>query len=104
MPNHITRPLESRAIFGTQSYTAQNKGYIFRDQSSSSRVDRLKRQAQTAYDRSQPTNGLVVKRDDVNSRLDALNRTRAGGYVPPPKARGGVSEVSAAIVAGKKHP
>ena len=87
MPNKITNLADSLQIFGIQPYTAQNKSYIFRDQSSSSRVERIKQAAITANKLAQPTNGIIVKKDEKNSRLDALSRVRGGGYVVPPKVR-----------------
>ena len=101
MPNKITSPMDSLQIFGTKSYTAQNKGHIFRDQSASSRVEKIKLAALTANKRSQPANGIVVKKDDKNSRLDALSRVRGGGYVVPPKVRNANTEVTHTIVSGK---
>jgi hypothetical protein len=101
MPNKIPSPMDSLQIFGTKPYTAQNKGHIFRDQSSSSRVEKIKLAALTANKRSQPTNGIVIKKDDKNSRLDALSRVRGGGYMVPPKVRHTNDEVSKTIVTGK---
>jgi len=101
MPNKITSPMDSLQIFGTKTYTAQNKGHIFRDQSSSSRVEKIKLAALTANKRSQPTNGIVIKKDDKNARLDALSRVRGGGYMVPPKVRHTNDEVSKTIVTGK---
>jgi len=93
--------MNSLQIFGVQSYTAQNKGHIFRDQSSSSRVEKIKLAALIANKRSQPTNGLVIKKDEKNSRLDALSRVRGGGYMVPPKVHHTNTEVTHTIVTKK---
>lgn len=59
-----------------------NKSAIFCDQSSSSRMEQLKHRALDAYKLSQPKSGPVKNETEKNSRLDAITRVRAGGYVP----------------------
>jgi hypothetical protein len=61
------------------------KANIFSDHSAGSRLERLKWKAATGFDKSQPKNGIVVKKDDNMSRLTALSRVRAGGYMVHPK-------------------
>ena len=67
---------------GMGTLSTMNKSAIFGDQSSSSRVEQLKHQALNAYKLSQPKSGPVKNETEKNSRLDAITRVRAGGYVP----------------------
>jgi hypothetical protein len=68
---------------GMGTVQSMNKSAVFGDQSSSSRVDQLRNQALNAYKLSQPKSGPVKNEKEKNSRLDAITRVRAGGYVPP---------------------
>lgn len=70
--------------FGQQVLTSVKKTSLFSDQSAGSRMDRLKTNAAAKYEQSQPKNGLVIKKDDNRTRLSALTKTRAGGYVVHP--------------------
>ena len=73
-------PTTTMGLGITQS---MNKSTLFGDQSSSSRVERLKNEALLSYKLSQPKSGPVKNETEKNSRNDALTRVRAGGYVPP---------------------
>ena len=67
---------------GMGTVPGMNKSAIFCDQSSSSRMEQLKHRALDAYKLSQPKSGPVKNETEKNSRLDAITRVRAGGYVP----------------------
>ena len=84
MNNH-NQGISKQRIFGQQVIANQSKGNIFCDQSAGSRLDRLKQKAMINYSKSQPRNGIIVKKDDKRSINEALTRVRAGGYVPHPK-------------------
>lgn len=56
---------------------------VFQDQTSSSRVARIKANALQSFKLSQPKSGPVKNEKEVNSRNDALTRVRAGGYMVP---------------------
>jgi hypothetical protein len=58
---------------------------VFQDQTSSSRVARIKANALQSYKLSQPKSGPVKDEKEVNSRTHALTRVRAGGYMVPLK-------------------
>ena len=109
MVNHNPNPLSSMLHFGfssgqragslqqltpesaSRSYEfgpmAADKGNLFRDQSSSSRVERLKQSAMAKVKASHPKSGFVKFEHDKNSRLDALTRVRSGGAVVPQQVR-----------------
>lgn len=70
---------------GLGTISGGNKSYLLSDQSSSSRIERVRKDALLKYKQTQPTSGPVKNETEKNSRLDALNRVRAGGYVPSPK-------------------
>ena len=62
-----------------------NKCNLFSDQSSSSRVNKLKRDA-INLSASFPNSGLLHKNNtEHNSVINALSRVRGGGYVVPSK-------------------
>jgi hypothetical protein len=66
--------------------TSFNKSNLFLDQTPSSRVAKLKSQALQAEKHAYAKTGYPVKNEtERNSRIDALTRVRAGGYVVPPK-------------------
>lgn len=65
-------------------HTRKNES-TFHDQSSSSRVARIKANALQSFKLSQPPSGPVKNEKEVNSRNNALTRTRAGGYMVPKK-------------------
>jgi hypothetical protein len=61
------------------------KSNLFSDQSSSSRVDKLKRAA-ISESALVHNSGILNKNNiDQNSRTNALSRVRGGGYSVPPK-------------------
>jgi len=80
-------PFSSSTSMGLGTVASMNKGHVFGDQSGSSRVDRLRNRALLAHKLSQPKSGPVKNEREKNSRLEALTRTRAGGYVAPPKVQ-----------------
>lgn len=56
---------------------------VFQDQTSSSRVARIKANALQSFKLSQPKSGPVKNEKEVNTRNNALTRVRAGGYMVP---------------------
>ena len=99
MVNHNPNPLSSMLHFGFSSGPgALDKGNLFRDQSSSSRVERLKQAAMAKVKASHPKSGFVKFEHEKNTRLDALTRVRSGGAVVPQQVRHTNSLVTNAII------
>ena len=75
-------------LFAATSYTktsSTKNQAVFQDQTSSSRVARIKANALQSFKLSQPKSGPVKDEKEVNSRTHALTRVRAGGYMVPSK-------------------
>ena len=82
-PNFFFNNGSPSTTMGLGTTQSMNKSTLFGDQSSSSRVERLKNNALREYKLSQPKSGPVKNETERNSRNDALTRVRAGGYMPP---------------------
>jgi hypothetical protein len=59
------------------------KSNLFHDQSSSSRIERIKQNTLDTIKLSNPQN--LKNNTDKNSTFNALARVRNGGYIVPPK-------------------
>ena len=68
-------------VFGQQVITSVKKTNLFTDKSAGSRLERLKLNAALKFQQSQPKTGIIVKKDDNHSRVNAITRVRAGGYM-----------------------
>lgn len=70
------------ASSGIREMSTKNQS-VFQDQTSSSRVARIKANALESFKLSQPKSGPVKNEKEVNSRNNALTRVRAGGFMVP---------------------
>ena len=79
----ISTPLP---IVATNTHSSiQKKKNLFGDQSSSSRIERLRNDALNKVKTTYPGGWNQKNSTEKNTVIDAISRVRGGGYVVPPK-------------------